>query len=106
VSLHSYDKISFRLTPVSGDTNYKNCAVQAGTWTSFQSPDADRTNNITTYVGGAQNITEGTFYDMVFDIAKFKAYGLNLTGTFPMAVVINCGAASYTVSDFKIWQGK
>jgi len=104
--LADYDKISFTLTAISGDTNYKSCNVPGGKpITAWSAPHVNNATNVTTYAGTAQNVLSFFPLDLTFDIAKTKELNATtLTGTFELGVAINCNAASYRITNFRIYQ--
>jgi len=121
--LSNYDRIAFTIGPNTddyefvadgqgaaappsswGDTRYKSVYVLGGKPVSASTT----TNNVTTYTGQPQNVTEtnaGQTYNLVFTIDKTKALtSETMIGEVEFAIVINNAASSYKVTNFRIYQ--
>jgi len=119
--LSEYDKITFTVTAVSGDTNNKSLAIAGGlSVPGYVQANSGNASLVSTYTGSPQNLTDltnatitdgvittpGTSKNIEFTIDKTKAINGTLTGDIYLALFVHNAAASYTISNFQIFQNE
>jgi uncharacterized repeat protein (TIGR02543 family) len=108
VKLSDYNKISFTVTPVSGDYNSKTMNLSGGTTVpAYKDPgQSGNAASFFTNYGTGQNLTSmavGTPKSFEFTIDKAKADTLNLEGDIYIAIFIHANPYSLTISNFELY---